>query len=170
MRTIIKFFKKKWVIQLLGVIALSIIIWFIGPLIAIAGMVPLESEMVRLIVILMVLLGWILSLLWTLTRAKKADQEMMQDISQADTSAAGDQSKEELQILKERFDGSLGVLKKPARAARSAAVNTCMNFPGISSIGPPGSGKTTALVNFRSQLPPLRPVRSRCHPRRRWHP
>ena len=111
MRTIIEFFKKKWVIQLLGVIAISVIIWFIGPLIAIAGMVPLESELVRLIFILVILILWILSLLWSQIRAKKADQAMMQDLSQSEaTGATADQSAEELQILKERFDEALGGL------------------------------------------------------------
>ncbi|MEJ1408776.1 MAG: type VI secretion system membrane subunit TssM [Candidatus Sedimenticola sp. (ex Thyasira tokunagai)] len=153
MRTIIEFFKKKWVIQLLGVIALSIIIWFIGPLIAIAGMVPLESEMVRLIVILVVLLGWILSLLWTLTRAKKADQEMMQDISQADTSGASDQSEEELQILKERFDEALGVLKKARKGGKVSGSQYLYELPWYIIIGPPGSGKTTALVNSGLNFP-----------------
>ncbi len=140
-------------IQLLGVIALSIIIWFIGPLIAIAGMVPLGSEMVRLIVILVVLLGWILSLLWTLTRAKKADQEMMQDISQADTSGASDQSEEELQILKERFDEALGVLKKSRKGGKVSGSQYLYELPWYIIIGPPGSGKTTALVNSGLNFP-----------------
>jgi type VI secretion system protein ImpL len=36
MRAIIGFFRKRWVHTLLGLLALSLIIWFIGPLIAIA--------------------------------------------------------------------------------------------------------------------------------------
>ncbi len=41
MKTVIEFFKNKWVIQLIGIIALSLLIWFFGPLIAFAGHVPL---------------------------------------------------------------------------------------------------------------------------------
>lgn len=153
MRTIIEFFKKKWVIQLLGVIAISVIIWFIGPLIAVAGMVPLESELVRLIVILSVLIIWILSLLWAQVRAKKADQEMMQDISQADASGDADQSAEELQILKERFDEALGVLKKSRKGGKVSSSQYLYELPWYIIIGPPGSGKTTALINSGLNFP-----------------
>jgi type VI secretion system protein ImpL len=43
-KTVFAFFKNKWVIQLLGIIALSLLIWFFGPLIAVAGRVPLETD------------------------------------------------------------------------------------------------------------------------------
>ena len=154
MRTIIEFFKKKWVMQLLGVIAIGVIIWFIGPLIAIAGMVPLESELVRLIFILVILILWILSLLWSQVRAKKADQAMMQDLSQSEaTGATADQSAEELQILKERFDEALGVLKKSRTGGKLSSSQYLYELPWYIIIGPPGSGKTTALINSGLNFP-----------------
>ena len=58
MKSVIKFFQNKWVIQLLGIIALSLLSWFFGPLIAIAGHTPLESDFVRLSVILVMVLLW----------------------------------------------------------------------------------------------------------------
>ena len=58
MKTVIEFFKKKWVIQLLGIIALSLLIWFVGPLIAVAGHVPLESDTLRWVVILAIVVVW----------------------------------------------------------------------------------------------------------------
>jgi type VI secretion system protein ImpL len=43
---------------LVGLIAISLIIWFIGPLVSIGSFVPLESEAVRLIVIAAIFLLW----------------------------------------------------------------------------------------------------------------
>ena len=42
--------KQKWVITLIGVLALSILIWFGGPYIAIADKKFLESDVVRLLI------------------------------------------------------------------------------------------------------------------------
>lgn len=151
MRAIIEFFKKKWVIQLLGIIALSIIVWFVGPLIAIAGFVPLEGEMVRAIVILVILLLWILLLFWQMSKANKAEQEMMEDLSQADASA--DQSAEELQLLKERFDEALAVMKKSGKGSWASGSQYLYELPWYIIIGPPGSGKTTALINSGLKFP-----------------
>ena len=44
--------KQKWVITLIGVLALSILIWFGGPYIAIADKKFLESDVVRLLIIM----------------------------------------------------------------------------------------------------------------------
>ncbi|OJI58487.1 hypothetical protein [Vibrio vulnificus] len=42
---------QKWLISLIGLGAISIFIWFVGPLIAIAGIEPLKSDFNRLLVI-----------------------------------------------------------------------------------------------------------------------
>ncbi|MCF6281087.1 MAG: type VI secretion system membrane subunit TssM [Candidatus Polarisedimenticolaceae bacterium] len=151
MQAIIEFFKKKWVIQLLGIIALSIIIWFVGPLIAIAGAVPLESEIVRGGVLLFIFLLWIILLLLQQVKANKTEQQMMEGIVQADTT--GDQSAEELQLLKERFDEALGVLKKSGKGGMASGSQYLYELPWYIIIGPPGSGKTTALINSGLNFP-----------------
>ncbi len=151
MSKIAGFFKKRWVIQLLGLIALSIIIWFIGPLIAIAGMVPLEGMIVRGLVIVFLLLLWVLYLLWHQLRAQKADKAMMEEISQSDAAPGAEQSAEELSILQERFDEALGVLKKSGKGKSGSQY--LYELPWYIIIGPPGSGKTTALVNSGLNFP-----------------
>ncbi len=151
MKATIEFFKKKWVIQLLGLIALSIIIWFVGPLIAIAGAVPLESEMVRAGVLIFVLLMWLILLLLQQVKANKNEKQMVEDISSVD--AAEDQSAEELQLLKERFNEALGVLKKSSKGGITSGSQYLYELPWYIIIGPPGSGKTTALINSGLNFP-----------------
>ncbi|MES9978555.1 MAG: hypothetical protein ABW107_07370, partial [Candidatus Thiodiazotropha sp. 6PLUC5] len=50
--------KNRWFVAILGLIAISVIIWLIGPLFAFAGTEPLASVTARLIAIgLIILLG-----------------------------------------------------------------------------------------------------------------
>ena len=80
MRTVIEFFKNKWVIQLLGIIALSVLIWFVAPLIAIAGSVPLASEVARLVLILIIVLLWGLNIVRIQWQANRANAQMAADL------------------------------------------------------------------------------------------
>jgi len=41
MKTLIEFLKKPLVIQCIGMVALCLLVWFVGPLVAIAGHAPL---------------------------------------------------------------------------------------------------------------------------------
>ena len=54
MKRILGIFKQRWFLSLLGILALALVIWFIGPLIAIAGFEPLASVLARVMVILLV--------------------------------------------------------------------------------------------------------------------
>ena len=47
MRVILKLFLNRWVLTLLGLIALSLLVWFVGPLFAFASYKPLEPEPAR---------------------------------------------------------------------------------------------------------------------------
>jgi len=58
MKRILGILTAKWFITLLGAIALSLIVWFIGPLIAVADSRPLDSEIVRLIVVMGIVFVW----------------------------------------------------------------------------------------------------------------
>jgi len=149
MRKIIEFFKKRWVIQLLGVIALSVILWYVIPLFTREGLVL----WVRLGAIGAILLLWGLNLLWSLLRARKADQQMMDEISQGESDLGGDQSAEELGILDERFNEALEVLKKGHKGGLFSSSQYLYELPWYVIIGPPGSGKTTALVHSGLKFP-----------------
>ena len=148
MRKVLGFFKKRWVVQLLGLIALSVILWFVIPLFTVEELVL----WVQLGAIGVLLLIWIAILLWGLLRARKTDQQMMEDIAQPETSAE-DLSAEEIGILKERFDEALDVLNKGRKSNLFNAGQHLYELPWYVIIGPPGSGKTTALINSGLKFP-----------------
>src|SRR5512132_2152306 len=49
---------NRWVLSVLGLLILALLIWLFGSEVAIAGRVPLASEVNRLIAILVVVLVW----------------------------------------------------------------------------------------------------------------
>ncbi|MCP3850641.1 MAG: type VI secretion system membrane subunit TssM [Gammaproteobacteria bacterium] len=151
MKTIKSIFKKKWFITLLGVIALSILIWFVGPLVAIADKTPLLSETARLISIMVLLLLWGLNNLRIQAQAKKNNEQLIEGLKEDNTKVDEDVSDEEIKVLSERFDDAMHVLKHSSDNGRGKQY--IYDLPWYVIIGPPGSGKTTALVNSGLKFP-----------------
>src|ERR1051325_7956273 len=58
MRAIVSLVKNPLVMAILGLLLVALIIWFIGPLIAIAGYEPLVGVVARLVLILLVVVVW----------------------------------------------------------------------------------------------------------------
>lgn len=150
MNTIKNLLKKRWLITLIGVLALSIIIWFAGPLVAIAGTTILESQVSRLIVIMVLILAWGLNNLRLQAKAKKQEEELIEGIKEGNQQeqAATD---EEVKVLSERFNDALQVLKHSS--GKGKGKQYLYELPWYVIIGPPGSGKTTALVNSGLRFP-----------------
>jgi len=147
--------KQRWLISLLGVLALAALIWFAGPYIAIAGREPLASPVVRLLVILLLVVLWGLNNLRKQIQAARASNQIIDDL--ADSAAAesaeasgSDESAEEVALLKQRFDEALGVLKA---SRKQGGAGSLYDLPWYIIIGPPGAGKTTALLNSGLKFP-----------------
>lgn len=155
MKAIISFFKNKWVIEAIGIAIFAVLIWFIGPLIAIAGSVPLETEFSRGMSIAIVVLIWLVYRLtyWLLSR--KREQQLLNDLS---ANPAGDQanslqsaSSSELDSLQRGFDEALSLLKSTQH--KQGRRQYIYEQPWYVIIGAPGSGKTTALINSGLHFP-----------------
>ncbi|MET0204952.1 MAG: type VI secretion system membrane subunit TssM, partial [Casimicrobiaceae bacterium] len=146
---------------LVGLIAISLIIWFIGPLVSIGSFVPLESEAVRLIVIAAIFLLWgvIRFLKWWNARAKNA--ALLNQIAQDDGKAAATTpaGAEEIAELRRRFDAAVKTLKQSRIESGKGGFFSRFSrryvyqMPWYMIIGAPGSGKTTALVNSGIEFP-----------------
>jgi type VI secretion system protein ImpL len=143
-----KFFKRRGFLVFLGLLLLSLFIWFAGPYFAFAEWRPLESTLARLIAILLLLVLWGLSVLVKYLRARRASAKLAEAVvAQSAAPAAGAAGREALQ-LRERFEEAVATLKKTQRGGRSL-----YDLPWYVIIGPPGSGKTTALINSGLKFP-----------------
>jgi type VI secretion system protein ImpL len=149
----------------LGLLALAAIIWFGGPLLAIADYRPLESEWARWICITVIFGLWALRLLFRWWRAKNINDKLLSRLAKARETEAETAEKilpgeEEVAVLQARFNEALAVLKK--RRIKSSSKGSgwrwfsrqyLYELPWYIFIGAPGSGKTTALINSGLSFP-----------------
>ena len=127
----------------LGIGSISAIIFLAGPLIAFGEFRPLENEVVREIAILLIV-GAAASFggfnVWK--RRKGADQV-------AETLGGPEAETSDATVLKQRMSDALTTLK----GARGGKAAYLYDLPWYVIIGPPGAGKTTALVNSGLKFP-----------------
>lgn len=132
----------KFIFTILGLVALSLTVWFVGPLLGAGTVYPFEGVVTRLVIIGFIWL--IAAMIWgirALRRRKKA-----QALEASITAPAEDDTP----ILREKMQDAISTLKKTSSKAGVAAL---YDLPWYVIIGPPGSGKTTALVNSGLKFP-----------------
>ncbi|TVQ84028.1 MAG: type VI secretion system membrane subunit TssM [Chromatiaceae bacterium] len=141
-------------LSLTGVAALGALVWYLGPLLAIAGYEPLASPANRLWLIGGLLLLWLLWQLIKLLLARRRNRRLMQDLAGDSPAAdATDQAKaEELATLQGRFGEALALLKR-TEGRKGLGGRWVYELPWYLIIGPPGCGKTTALNNSGLRFP-----------------
>jgi type VI secretion system protein ImpL len=154
-KAVIGLLRSKWLIQFVGIVALAALIWFAGPLIAIAGAVPLASELSRWLAIAATFVLWVIWRLVAQIRAGRKDQRLMADLSSLSApqkSPEAEASEEEVETLRKTFEEALKVLRT-SRAGAKGDRQFLYALPWYVIIGAPGSGKTTALVNSGLRFP-----------------
>ncbi|HRZ05029.1 MAG TPA: type VI secretion system membrane subunit TssM, partial [Candidatus Competibacteraceae bacterium] len=178
MNKILSFFKSRWFIGITGVLAVAALIWYIGPLIAVAGQSPLSSNLSRIVTIMTVGGAFALTQLVAYISILRKNGKMLTDLAgqagsgsgavgatgaaSSDQGAAREQqqrrereaaSSEEISTLKEGLNEALAVLKKARLGGKSGRGQYLYQLPWYIIIGPPGSGKTTALINSGLRFP-----------------
>lgn len=147
----------RWIITLLGILALAALIWFVGPLVSVAGIEPLASPLSRIVAILVLVVVWLVVSLVRQLRANRAGDQIVEGMAAQEAppaAAAGpsdhELSAEEVAVLRERFREAMAVLKE---SRRKRGGQSLYDLPWYVIIGPPGSGKTTALINSGLEFP-----------------
>lgn len=157
MKHIIAFFKNRIVISLIGLIILSLLVWFIGPAIKFGDQntAPLSSDSSRLISIFIMSLLWLVNNLRIQLKEKNNNNQLVNDLQQVGNSGEdiiSEQTSEEMLQMGERFTQALSTLKKLNFSGKGSKT-ALYELPWYIIIGPPGSGKTTALVNSSLDFP-----------------
>src|ERR1043165_8812495 len=126
-----------------GLASISMMVWTLGPLIEIGGYRPLQSHLVREAVILIITAAVAGGGGLHFYRRKKSSEQLVEGIgSGAPTESDG-------VVLKEKMKDALATLKK----AGGGNGDHLYDLPWYLLIGPPGAGKTTALVNSGLKFP-----------------
>ena len=143
MSQILGFLLSRWFLSFIGTALLAILVWFFGPLLT-----WLESWIVRLVIVLLMFVVWagVNLLLDLLKRRRDADLTAGLTASADDMGAAA--KAEEVAALREKLTTALTLLKS-AHGKRGYLYEQ----PWYAIIGPPGAGKTTALLNAGLRFP-----------------
>lgn len=131
----------------LGVVAVVLLIWFGGPLVAVAGWAPLESGAARAIFLLLLVVGWLGRHLWQLKRQRQDNEKVVSEMMVGNDKDA--LLKEEVDTQRERMREALSLIKK----WRPGTLSSVYQLPWYMIIGAPGSGKSTALLNSGLEFP-----------------
>ncbi len=146
-----KLLLNRWFLGTLGIALLALILWFLGPYFAFGETRPFASLLGRVIAILVLVVIWIAILQWQYLRAIRGSRKLASDVAgQADApviASAKPAEPADAAQLKQRFEDAVGKLKKDRKGGG------LYQLPWYVIIGPPGSGKTTALVNSGLRFP-----------------
>ena len=149
MKSFLKWLTSTAVLGTLAVLALSAVIWWIGPLLAFGGgggsevSRPLGGDIARIVVLSLLWLGWGARLAWVAWRRKQANAALLQGIA-----AGPSASDKEAALLAQRFSEAVAKLKSSSGKGKVlGGADALYAMPWYVFVGAPGSGKTTALLN-----------------------
>ncbi|MET4696841.1 type VI secretion system membrane subunit TssM [Endozoicomonas lisbonensis] len=143
-----------WVTGFIGLCALSLVIWFGAGYVRFGADNTVISKNARLMTIVVLFLVWVICRLVLMLRERKQNADLLEGIQadaggEAHTAPEDARSREELDTLSQRFKEAVTVLK----ASKFRGGKALYQMPWYIIIGPPGSGKTTALMNSGLQFP-----------------
>jgi type VI secretion system protein ImpL len=128
-----------------GISSLSSLIYFAGPLIVIGDFRPFESYIVREIAILLLVTAVASFGGFKFYRRRKNAKALAAGVSEAEKKESDEV------VLKDKMKDALATLK----SASGGKKDYLYDLPWYLLIGPPGSGKTTALINSGLKFPLL---------------
>ncbi|NYT86485.1 type VI secretion system membrane subunit TssM [Pollutimonas harenae] len=162
MSSLFSFLLSRGLWSFFGLLALALLIWVAGPLLAFGAVRPLESETVRITVIVAMFALYVLRLLWRKWREGRLNAQLLGQLRRPAKKVAAEEPGQspEVKALSERFDEAIELLHKMRFDGKSSRLPLARfsrqhlyQLPWYVFIGAPGSGKTTALVNSGLNFP-----------------
>lgn len=145
---------KPAVLAFIGVLLLSLIVWFEAPLLSFDGSAPFASESVRWTFILLFFLAWAGWFGWRKLQAHLANRRLMKSMAGEDAPKSAPSAPEEsleLAQLNKRMQEAIAILRKSR--GKDGRKGGLYQLPWYMFIGAPGSGKTTALTHSGLSFP-----------------
>ncbi|MGA8196724.1 MAG: type VI secretion system membrane subunit TssM, partial [Acetobacteraceae bacterium] len=143
MRAVLRFLGSRWFLSLIGVALLAALVWVFGPFLT-----YLEPWIARAEVIAAMVVIWGAVNFWLSRRRRKKERALLQGVTAAPVDPSVAASAEEAAAMRERLMTALALLRKA-----SGGRGYLYEQPWYVIIGPPGAGKTTALLNAGLSFP-----------------
>ncbi len=143
MQTMLRLLTSRWSLSLLGTAIMALLVWFFAPLVeALEGWVP------RLAIVLALLSIWVASNLLLDILRRRRERKLEAGVAERGPASVANNPDEEAAALRERMSTALALLKKTR-----GTLGYLYEQPWYAIIGPPGAGKTTALLNSGLKFP-----------------
>ncbi|KIN70341.1 Type VI secretion protein IcmF [Sulfitobacter noctilucae] len=142
------FFKSIYTIFLLAAISLSAAVWFLAPFIGNEEWRPFDGIWSRVIFISGIWFFFLMLMLFVFLRRRRRDKAMTEEIAEQIDSAEDDVTSVELGELRDKLKLAMTELRKSKNGRKNLN-----ELPWYVMIGPPGAGKTTAIVNSGLKFP-----------------
>lgn len=153
MRRILRVLTSTTFLVLFFTTLLALTIWFLGPVLGAAGIYPLEGVLARVIAIALIYLLAIIAILVTLLRRRRTEAGMVEAITAESAEDPADAAaRAEIAELRTRMREALALLRRSRLGGRFGRRHV-YQLPWYIIIGPPGAGKTTAIIRSGLQFP-----------------
>ena len=152
MKNVLQYLLRPIAFLFYALLAIAILVWWIGPLVRWGGEHPIASVTVRLSILAGLVVLALLVLLFNRWRRKHSNTRMMRELRDGPSP-----TDRESALLDKRFAEALQVLDDSARKSGKRSWfkprQYLYEFPWYLFVGAPGSGKTTALLNSGLTFP-----------------
>lgn len=129
-------------------------LWYLGPLVDIAGVRPFDTILDRVAATLSILAAATIAVLTILLTRRSREMQITDEMAKqaAEATAEDEAVQSELDEIGTRLRTALRTLRK-SKAGRWFGKGRLYQLPWYIMIGPPGAGKTTAIVNSGLKFP-----------------
>ena len=141
LKKILGFFLSRFFWTAVGIAILCALIWFYGGLVSFGATAPLASDMAKLIAIGVILILWLFLMLLRQLRAARANQAFVAELAAPAMDPELAPGEENVAEINTKFQDVLAQMKRSKLGGR----RFLRDMPWYVIIGPPGTGKTTAL-------------------------
>ena len=146
---LMRYVRRRWLRTLIWALAACLVVFFYGDAIRFRSFEPLAGNESRLIACIVILLAWAGYNAFMFFRERRANKAMIGALVNDGPSSKADLSTQEVERLRTRLQEALTQLRRMVGGRRGYLYQ----LPWYIMIGPPGSGKTTALLNSGLKFP-----------------
>ncbi len=146
---LMRYVRRRWLRTLIWALAACLVMFFYGDSLRIRQFDPFASDRARLIACLVILAGWAVYNLVMWVRDRRANKAMINALVEDGQPNKADLSAQEVDRLRTRLQEAMTDLRRMMGGRRGYLYQ----LPWFVMIGPPGSGKTTALLNSGLKFP-----------------